>query len=277
MEKALDEWNSRKDRLFTSNWIERFEYGSSTQTRVYTAYPMFIPTSAQGGRRRPDSGITRTEIFDSRARYSKQATVIFVLRIIIANKRCCYSHDGKERTKNKNFRQRYWKIGVYLSRGERRRTWASDIPRLSIILCSIGRHRCVEDLLRPWACIRTRMHPLLSRHVFRLCDVKRCCCCCCLAIHTLNEPPDKPRPPGERTEMESSRLNAERVSLLEERGAPSCCWVWMLRIFSRDGNFSYTTVTKAAYIYIRRYIYIHKYQVVERWILGKFRLDKFHA
>lgn len=76
----------------------------------------------KGGRRRPDSGITRTEIFDSRARYSKQATVIFVLRIIIANKRCCYSHDGKERTKNKNFRQRYWKIGVYLSRGERRRT-----------------------------------------------------------------------------------------------------------------------------------------------------------
>lgn len=76
----------------------------------------------KGGRRRPDSGITRTEIFDSRARYSKQATVIFVLRIIIANKRCCYSHDGKERTKNKNFRQRYRKIGVYLSRGERRRT-----------------------------------------------------------------------------------------------------------------------------------------------------------
>lgn len=38
----------------------------------------------------------------------------------------------------------------------------------------------------------------------------------------------------------------------------------MLRIFSRDGNFSYTTVTKAAYIYIRRYIYIYKYQVVER-------------
>lgn len=31
----------------------------------------------------------------------------------------------------------------------------------------------------------------------------------------------------------------------------------MLRIFSRDGNFSYTTVTKAAYIYIRRYIYIY--------------------
>lgn len=79
----------------------------------------------------------------------------------------------------------------------------------------------------------------------------------------------------ERTEMESSRLNAERVSLLEERGAPE--FQCSLPIFSRDGNFSCTTVTKVLAVYTYIYMYIHEYQVVERRVLRKFRLDKFRA
>lgn len=64
----------------------------------------------------------------------------------------------------------------------------------------------------------------------------------------------------ERTEMESSRLNAERVSLLEGRPREFQC----SNFFKGWKFFLQSTVTKVQAMHIHTYIYTHEYQVVER-------------